>query len=51
MAPLQFFLNHRRFARRERASAGGSQSGRLADRTVTHPHWLELLGFTRFSRT
>jgi hypothetical protein len=46
---LQFFLNHRRFLR--------SQHPERIDKSPTellsgksHPHWLEMLGYTRFSR-
>jgi hypothetical protein len=49
LALLQFFLNHRRFLR--------SKHPERVDKSPTelltgqpHPHWIELLGFTRFSR-
>ena len=47
---LQFFLNHRTFLRsrcpeRVRKSPAQLLTGKA------HPHWLELLGFTRFQRT
>lgn len=46
---LQFFLNHRRFQRSEHPERVGKSPAELltGDR---HPHWLELLGYTRFSR-
>jgi hypothetical protein len=46
---LQFFLNHRRFLRSERPERAGKSPAELlsGDR---HPHWLEMLGYTRFSR-
>ena len=46
---LQFFLNHRRFVRSEHpARVGKSPAELLTGRE--HPHWLELLGYTPFSR-
>jgi hypothetical protein len=46
---LRFFVNHRRFPRSDRAErAGKSPAEVLTGRT--HPHWLELLGYTRFHR-
>jgi len=46
---LQFFLNHRRFLRSEHAERVGQSPAELltGDR---HPHWLEMLGYGRFSR-
>ena len=46
---LQFFLNHRRFLR----SAHGQRVDKSPAELLTgqtHPHWLEMLGYTRFSR-
>lgn len=46
---LQFFLNHRRFLRSQHPQrAGQSPAELLTGRR--HPHWLEMLGYTRFSR-
>jgi hypothetical protein len=46
---LQFFLNHRRYLRSEDPSrVDQSPAGVLTGRR--HAHWLELLGYTRFSR-
>lgn len=46
---LQFFLNHRRFPRSEcRERVGKSPAELLTGRA--HPHWLEMLGYTLFSR-
>jgi hypothetical protein len=46
---LRFFLNHRRFLRSDRPErVGKSPAGLLAGQT--QPHWLELLGYTRFHR-
>ena len=47
---LQFFLNHRRFVRSEHAERQGKSPAELLS-GQTHPHWLELLGYTRFRRT
>jgi hypothetical protein len=46
---LQFFLNHRRFLRSEHAERVGKSPVELLTGQV-QPHWLELLGFTPFSR-
>jgi len=46
---LQFFLNHRRFVRSERPERVGKSPAELLT-GQTQPHWLELLGYTRFSR-
>jgi len=49
LALLQFFLNHRRFLRSEHPErVNKSPAELLTDRS--HPHWVELLGYTRFSR-
>jgi hypothetical protein len=45
---LQFFLNHRRFARSERRERVGKSPAELMS-GQTHGHWLELLGYQRFS--
>ena len=48
-ALLQFFLNHRRFQR----SAHPGRVGRSPVELLTgqeQPHWLERLGYMRFSR-
>ncbi|MEO6322520.1 MAG: hypothetical protein ABIR56_17705 [Polaromonas sp.] len=47
---LQFFLNHRTFARSRCPERVGKSPAQLLTGN-THPHWLELLGFTRFQRT
>jgi hypothetical protein len=49
LALLQFFLNHRRFLRSERPERVGKSPAELLT-GQTHPHWLEMLGYTRFSR-
>jgi hypothetical protein len=46
---LQFFLNHRRFLRSERPERAGKSPAELLT-GASHPHWLEMLGYTRFSR-
>jgi hypothetical protein len=46
---LQFFLNHRRFPRSERSERVGKSPAELLT-GQPHLHWLELLGYTRFSR-
>jgi hypothetical protein len=46
---LQFFLNHRRFLRSEHPERVGKSPAELLT-GQSHPHWLELLGYTRFSR-
>jgi len=46
---LQFFLNHRRFLRSEHAERVDKSPAELLTRQ-THPHWLEMLGYTRFSQ-
>jgi hypothetical protein len=47
---LQFFLNHRRFLRSERCARAGKSPAELLT-GAPHPHWLDMLGYTRFSRT
>jgi hypothetical protein len=49
LALLQFFLNHRRYPRSERAARTGHSPAELLT-GQSHPHWLELLGQTRFAR-
>jgi hypothetical protein len=45
---LQFFLNHRRYLRSEDLSRVGKSPAELLT-SEQHAHWLELLGYTRFS--
>ena len=49
LALLQFFLNHRRFLRSERPERIGKSPAELLT-GEDHPHWLEMLGYARFSR-
>jgi hypothetical protein len=49
LALLQFFLNHRRFQRSARRERVGKSPAELLSGQA-QPHWLELLGYTRFSR-
>jgi hypothetical protein len=49
LALLQFFLNHRRFLRSERPERVGKSPAELLSGSA-HPHWLEMLGYVRFSR-
>jgi hypothetical protein len=49
LALLQFFLNHRRFLRSERPERAGKSPAELLNGSP-HPHWLEMLGYVRFSR-
>jgi hypothetical protein len=49
LALLQFFLNHRRFQRSEHPERVDKSPAELLS-GQSHPHWLELLGYTRFSR-
>ena len=46
---LRFFLNHRRFGRSEVPERVGKTPAEILT-GKPHPHWLELLGFTRFHR-
>jgi hypothetical protein len=46
---LQFFLNHRRFERSNRSERVGKSPAELLT-GQSHPHWLEMLGYARFSR-
>lgn len=50
LALLQFFLNHRRFLRSQRPERVGKSPAELLTGQA-HRHWLELLGYTRFTRT
>jgi hypothetical protein len=49
LALLQFFLNHRRFLRSEHPERVGKSPAELLS-GQPHPHWLQMLGFTLFSR-
>jgi hypothetical protein len=49
LALLQFFLNHRRYMRSEDPSRVKKSPAELMTGEA-HAHWLELLGYTRFSR-
>jgi hypothetical protein len=49
LALLQFFLNHRRFVRSMRPERVGKSPAELLTGQA-HPHWLEMLGYTRFSQ-
>jgi hypothetical protein len=46
---LQFFLNHRRFLRSEHPERVDKSPAELLT-GESHPHWLEMLGYKRFSR-
>lgn len=46
---LRFFLNHRRFMRSEHASRVGKSPAELLSGQA-HAHWLQLLGYQRFSQ-
>lgn len=46
---LQFFLNHRRYLRSEHPERVDQSPAELLT-GKSHPHWLEMLGYTRFSR-
>jgi len=46
---LQFYLNHRCFPRSEHKERVGKSPTELLT-GQPHPHWLEMLGYTRFSR-
>jgi hypothetical protein len=46
---LRFYLNHRVLQRSERPERRGKTPAELLT-GAAHPHWLELLGFTRFAR-
>ena len=49
LALLQFFLNHRRLERSDRPERVGKTPAELLT-GQSHPHWLEMLGHTRFCR-
>jgi hypothetical protein len=49
LALLQFFLNHRRYLRSEHPERVDKSPAELLN-GQSHAHWLELLGYTRFSR-
>ena len=49
LALLQFFLNHRRLERSDRPERVGKTPAELLTGR-SHPHWLEMLGYTRFRR-
>jgi len=49
LALLQFLLNHRRLERSDRPERVGKTPAELLTGQA-HPHWLEMLGYTRFSR-
>lgn len=49
LALLQFFLNHRRFLRSAHAKRVNQSPAELLTGQA-HPHWLEMLGYARFSR-
>ena len=44
---LRFYLNHRRFERSAREERVGKSPAELLS-GEDHPHWLEMLGYTRF---
>jgi hypothetical protein len=46
---LQFFLNHRRLERSDRPERVGKSPAELLT-GQPHPHWLHLLGYTRFAQ-
>jgi hypothetical protein len=46
---LRFFLNHRRFPCSDHPERRGKSPAELLT-GQTHPHWLEMLGYTRFPR-
>jgi hypothetical protein len=49
LALLQFVLNHRRLERSDRPERVGKTPAELLTGR-SHPHWLEMLGYTRFVR-
>jgi hypothetical protein len=49
LALLQFYLNHRQFQRSDRPERVGKTPAELLT-GQPHPHWLEMLGYTRFAR-
>jgi len=46
---LRFFLNHHRYIRSDRPERIGKSPAELLN-SQSHPHWLELLGYQRFSQ-
>jgi hypothetical protein len=46
---LRFFLNHRRFLRSDRPERVAKSPAELLTGRK-HPHWLEMLDYTRFRR-
>jgi hypothetical protein len=50
LALLQFFLNHRVLERSERPERQGKTPAQVMTGQA-HPHWLEMLGHTRFKRS
>ena len=49
LALLQFYLNHRRLERSDRPQRKGKTPAELLA-GQSHPHWLEMLGYTLFRR-
>jgi hypothetical protein len=49
LALLQFYPNHRRLERSDRLERVGKTPAELLT-GQSHPHWLEMLGYTRFRR-
>jgi hypothetical protein len=49
LALLQFYLNHRRLERSDRPHRQGKTPAELLT-GQSHPHWLEMLGYTLFRR-
>jgi len=49
LALLQFLLNHRRLERSDRPERVGKTPAELLT-GQSHPHWLKMLGYTRFRR-
>jgi len=49
LALLQFYLNHRRLQRSDRPQRMGKTPAELLT-GQSHPHWLEMLGYTLFRR-
>ena len=47
---LQFFLNHRVLERSDRPEREGKTPAELLTGQA-HPHWMQMLGFTRFKRS
>jgi len=46
---LPFFLNHKPFLRSSKAHRVGKLPAEILN-GKPHPHWLEMLGYTRFRR-